>query len=109
MTCGMIARTAVALAVLAAWSQPTSADSFRNFSGNCLLQGNLSTPKDRACVAAVAMDVSATGGAFCIRPTDSSTRPVLEIALSRIRFVSRQICPRAGSIVAAQRVQQVLR
>jgi hypothetical protein len=109
MTCAMIARTAAALAVLATWSQPTSADSFRNLGGNCLLQGNLSIPNDRACVAAVAMEVSARGGGFCIRPTDPSARPVLATALSRIRSVSRQICPRAGSIVAAQRVQQVLR
>jgi hypothetical protein len=109
MTCAMIARTAAALAVLAAWSQPTSADSFRNFSGNCLVQGNLSIPNDRTCVAAAAMEVSVPGGGLCIRPTDPSARPVLEIALSRRGSASRQICPRAGSIVAAQRVQQVLR
>ena len=109
MTCVMIPRTAVALAVLAAWSQPASADSFQNFGGKCHLQGNLSTPNDRGCGAALATEVSVRGGGFCIRPTDPSARPVLEIALSRRGSASRQICPRAGSIVAAQRVQQVLR
>jgi hypothetical protein len=114
MTCGLIARTAFALAVLATWSQPASAETFRTFSGNCRLQANLkvnlkanlSTPNDRACMAAIAMNVSAHGGGFCIRPT--AARPVLDIALSRIRSASRQICPRASSIVAAQHVQQVL-
>jgi hypothetical protein len=110
MTCGMIARTAVAMAVLATLSQPTSADSFRNFSGNCLLQVNLSTLNDRPCMAAVAMDVAARGGGFCIRPTAPSARPALEIALSRIRSAAPQICSREASIVAAQqRVQQVQR
>ncbi|WFU15875.1 hypothetical protein [Bradyrhizobium sp. CB3481] len=107
MTCGMIARTAVALAVLTIWNQSSSADPLRNFSGNCLLMGNLSIPDDRACMS-VATDVPVGQSDFCFRSAAAAARPVLEIALSRIRSSSRQICPRAGS-VAAQRVQQVLR
>jgi hypothetical protein len=108
MTCVMIARTAVVLAVLATWSQPASADSLRNFSGNCLLYGNLSIPDDSAC-AAVAADVSVGGSDFCIHSTVPSARLVLEIALSRIRSAPRPICPRADSVAVAQRPQQVLR
>jgi hypothetical protein len=109
MTCGMIARTAIALAVFATWSQPVSADSFRNFGGNCRPQGNLSTPSDRTCVAGIAIDVSPGGGGFCVRPTDSSARPVFKIALSRIRSAPAQICVRKASIVATERARQALR
>jgi len=108
MTCGMIARTAVALTVLAIWNQPSSADPLRNFSDNGLLYGNLSIPDDRACVGA-ATDVPVGGSYFCVRSAAPAARPILEIALSRIRSAPRQICPRAGSIPAAHRLQQVLR
>ena len=108
MNCGMIARTAVALAVLATWNQPSSADPLRNFSDNCALYGNLSIPDDPACVA-VGTDVSVGGSEFCVRTMAPSARPVLEIALSRIRSAPRQVCPRAGSVAATQRPQEVLR
>lgn len=104
----MIARTAVALAVLTIWSQSSSADPLRNFSGNCLLNRNLSIPDDRACVG-IATDVSVGESDFCVRSAASSARPVLEIALSRIRSAPRQICPRVGSVAAAQRLQEALR